>query len=292
MPPIVSIVIPTYNRASDLKRALASVRAQTYDNWEALIVDNHSTDDTDEVVAAFDDPRLKLLKVHNHGVIATSRNLGVKDAAGEYIAFLDSDDWWTPEKLARCVALLDGGAEVVYHDLYLVTKENQRIFWRRLRSRWLQSPVFEDLIVGGNPLPNSSVVVRKTLLQQLGGLSEDNELAAMEDFDIWLRAARITEKFQKAPGTLGYYWAVGGNTSNPRRTLSLLDLFEQRYASQLPRRGSGWWLDYSRGRAYYELGAYNQASSVLRGLSWHGTPFAIVLRTNWMLMISRMRAAK
>src|SRR3989338_2810117 len=99
MKPIVSIVIPTYNRACDLERALKSVLAQTYSNWEALVVDNHSSDNTDDVVKSLNDSRLKLFKIHNDGVIAASRNAGVKHATGEYIAFLDSDDWWMPQKL-------------------------------------------------------------------------------------------------------------------------------------------------------------------------------------------------
>src|SRR4051812_44716056 len=98
--PLVSVVIPTYNHAQFLGRALGSVIAQTYTNWEAIVVDNHSQDDTDAVVASQSDPRIKLLKIHNNGVIAASRNKAMREARGEWIAFLDSDDAWYPEKLA------------------------------------------------------------------------------------------------------------------------------------------------------------------------------------------------
>jgi glycosyltransferase involved in cell wall biosynthesis len=86
--PVISVVIPTYNRANDLKRALKSVQVQTFTNWEVLIVDNHSVDNTDQVVSDFNDSRIKLFKIHNNGVIAASRNVGIREASGAYIAFL------------------------------------------------------------------------------------------------------------------------------------------------------------------------------------------------------------
>ena len=107
MIPFVSVVIPTYNHAKFLGRALQSVLDQTYPSWEALVIDNHSQDDTNEVVKSFDDPRIRLLKIHNHGVIAASRNLGMREANGEWIAFLDSDDFWYPKKLETIMTAID-----------------------------------------------------------------------------------------------------------------------------------------------------------------------------------------
>jgi len=240
MAPLISVIIPTYNRAHDLERALKSVRAQTYDSWEALVVDNHSNDDTDDVVARLNDQRISLYKVHNDGVIAKSRNVGIANSRGEYIAFLDSDDWWTPKKLEKSVACLANGADVVYHDLFLVKKPNQRRFWRTANTRPLRRPVFEDLIARGNGLTNSSVVVRASMLRAIGGLSEDRALIATEDFDAWLRIAAISDKFERIPSTLGYYWAGGGTMSNPARVLETIDAIETRYAAPLASvRASG-----------------------------------------------------
>ena len=164
MNPLVSIIIPTYNRAEDLKRALQSVFDQTFTDWEVLVVDNHSIDETDSLIKSFSDPKIKLFKIHNAGVIAASRNLGLKHALGEYIAFLDSDDWWLPKKLEESIKYMSHGADVVYHDLFYVKKPGQRFNWRRTWRRKLKSPVFYDLIENGNTLINSSVVVRKKLL--------------------------------------------------------------------------------------------------------------------------------
>ena len=276
--PLVSVVLPTYNRARDLERALNSVLAQSYSSWEAVVIDNHSNDDTEDVVARLDDRRITLHKIHNEGVIAKSRNMGMAHARGEYVAFLDSDDWWTPNKLEESVTRLAAGADVVYHDLFLVKRPNQRRFWRTARTRSLRRPVFEDLIANGNGLTNSSVVVRASLLRAIGGLSEDRALIATEDFDAWLRIAAISDRFERIPSTLGYYWAGGGTTSNPERVLETIDAIETRYASALSSvraSGGGGWIEYGRAKAHYRLGANDRALKSLVQLRRSELPLSI-----------------
>ncbi len=292
MKPLVSIVIPTYNRARDIDRALKSVVAQTYTNWEALIVDNHSSDNTDDVVNRFNDSRIRLFKIHNKGVIAASRNLGIKHALGEYIAFLDSDDWWAPRKLEESLKYLEQGADIVYHDLFLVSQPGQRVFWRKERGRGLKSPVLDDLIVNGSALNNSSVVVRKSILQEIGGLSEDINLVAIEDYDAWLRVAKITEKFKRMPKTLGYWWAGGGNMSGPERTIKCLDAFEKFYASDIDRVKAGggiWWLNYDKGEAYYSLGSYAMAMRHLKQFNWRQIRLRSMTKALWMILMMKSR---
>ena len=85
--PFVSIIIPTYNNAEFLGKALKSVIGQTYNSWEAIVIDNNSTDQTDEVINKFQDIRIKYYKISNYGIIAKSRNLGINLAKGEWIAF-------------------------------------------------------------------------------------------------------------------------------------------------------------------------------------------------------------
>lgn len=288
MKPHVSIVIPTYNRASDLNRALRSVLNQTYSCWEALIIDNHSSDYTDDVVRGFNDSRMKLFKIYNNGVIAASRNLGINHARGDYVAFLDSDDWWMPQKLEKSLKYLDQGADVVYHDLLLVTKTKQRIFWRKTDARNLKSPVFKDLLINGNTLSNSSVVISRDILKKINGFSEDPNLIAAEDYDGWLRAARVTEKFKKIPQTLGYYWAGGGNISNPDRMLRTLGAIEERYANailDLNAHQDIYWLSYTRGKAYYRLGSYERAKQNLHLIPWNRAPFSIHVKGRLMLLM-------
>lgn len=287
--PVISVVIPTYNRANDLKRALKSVQVQTFTNWEVLIVDNHSVDNTDQVVSDFNDSRIKLFKIHNNGVIAASRNVGIREASGAYIAFLDSDDWWKPEKLRLSLDALNAGADLVYHDLFLVTKTDQRLFLKKVTTRGLTRPVFDNLLTNGNCIINSSVVVKKILLTSIGGISEDYDLIAAEDYDCWLRIAKLTDKFTRIPKSLGYYWAGGGNISNPERTIENADAIELRYLDNkcTGNNGSANWIQYSRGRAYYLMRNWELAKKHLSNIGWLGTPFNIYIKSQWMLQFIR-----
>jgi glycosyltransferase involved in cell wall biosynthesis len=288
MNPLVSIIIPTYNRAEDLKRALQSVFDQTFTDWEVLVVDNHSIDETDSLIKSFSDPKLKLFKIHNEGIIAASRNLGLKHALGEYIAFLDSDDWWLPKKLEESIKYINQGAEVVYHDLFIMAKSDQRFKWRRIRARKLKKPVFFDLIRNGNTLYNSSVVVKKKLLHAIKGLSEDKDMVGSEDYDAWLRISQVSENFQKIPKALGFYWVGGGNITNPSRTLNATKAIEKKYIdtiSALDARRSIYWLNYTKGRAYFRLKDFENAKKCLSLNRWVRVPFIISLKTCWMLLV-------
>jgi glycosyltransferase involved in cell wall biosynthesis len=282
--PLVSIVIPTYNRARVLQLALKSVVAQTHQNWEALVVDSYSDDNTDSVVEAFQDSRIKLIQIRNDGVIAASRNVGIANAKGDYVAFLDSDDWWSPRKLEESLKFLERGADLVYHDLYLVTRTTQRFFWRRVRTRALKSPVIEDLIASGNALTNSSVVVRSALLGSSEGLSEDRDLIGYEDYDLWLRLAKLSDRFERIPMVLGYYWAGGGSVTNPERTIGCLAAIAKRYpAITTDRAGQrdSVWFNYANGRAHYRLDLYERAKASLDRIGWRA-PLSIAVKTYWM----------
>ena len=101
--PTVDVVIPTYNQAEYLRKALQSLVDQEFHDWNALVVNNMSTDNTRAVVEEFNDPRINVIDFANHGVIAASRNIGIARSNATYLAFLDSDDWWFPNKLHRCI---------------------------------------------------------------------------------------------------------------------------------------------------------------------------------------------
>lgn len=240
--PMISIIIPSYNHAHFIGRALQSVLDQTFENWEAIIIDNHSKDNTEEVVDKFKDARITLLKIHNNGVIAASRNKGILTAKGEFIAFLDSDDWWDSCKLELSVAAMQAGADLVYHDLYAVQSLEQTNFHKRIVSTEPKHPMFLALLYKGISIPNSSVVVRRELLTQIGGETEKRELISVEDYDTWIRLSQLTEKFVRIPECLGYYWVGGGNISSasPIQCERIIALYDQ-YIGELK--------DVDRGRA-------------------------------------------
>jgi glycosyltransferase involved in cell wall biosynthesis len=268
--PRVSVVIPTFNRAADLQRALNSVLAQSYNDWEILVVDNNSTDGTDVIVASFNDRRISIHKVNNNGVIAVSRNKGIRGAKGEFIAFLDSDDWWVPEKLEKSVNYLEQGNDLVYHDLWIVENEEKRKFRKTVGVRNLLPPVFDDLIMHGSPIANSSVVVRTELLREIKGLSEEISLIAAEDYDCWLRIALLSDRFACIPEVLGFYWQGTTNSSNAdRKSVNLVKLQELYFDPFIAKHNIEMpvWFLYQRLRSSYLLRDYRKATTYIKLMS-------------------------
>jgi len=200
--PLISVVIPTFNHAKYLKRALESVCNQTYLNWEAIVIDNYSSDNTDEIIKNFSDKRIKSFKFNNNGIISASRNLGISEAQGEWIAFLDSDDWWFPQKLRVCLNIMSDNVDFIYHNLNVIY-ERPSIFKKRMSCKKVQSPVLRNLLLMGNPIANSGVVVRKSLLIKVGGISQEPEMVAAEDYNTWLKIASITNSFFYISKSLG-----------------------------------------------------------------------------------------
>lgn len=187
---------------------------QSYTNWELFVVDNHSTDETDLVLSEYVDPRVTCLKIHNNGVIAKSRNAGVRLSKGDWIAFLDSDDWWARDKLQAVVKVISDEIDFVYHDLEYARDPKSFFSRKKVKSRRVGFPALHSLILKGNCICNSSVVVRKELLSRIGGIDESTSLVAAEDYNTWLRIAALTDKFYYMPRPLGFYFTHNGSVSN------------------------------------------------------------------------------
>ena len=213
MRPFFSIIIPTYNCAGVIHKAIESVIDQTCDDFEILVMDDGSTDNTKDIVLSFNDSRVTYNWDKNFGGPARPRNRGIAAAKGEWICFLDADDWWNRRKLELSRVEIEGGADIVYHDLYLVKSSNQTIFNDRLNSTEPIRPMFKSLLCKAISIPNSSVVVRRDLLLKIGRISESKDLISVEDYDTWIRLSKLTEKFVRLPDVLGYYWVGGGNIS-------------------------------------------------------------------------------
>ena len=209
--PLISVVIPTYNRAELIGKAIQSILDQSYKDWELIIVDNYSDDNTKEIIRAFNDDRIILLSTPRTGSVAVSRNLGVSHSSGEWIAFLDSDDWWFPRKLEFVSEIIQQGPDLIYHDLQIVSLDGLPIKRRRTKSRRLKSPIYFDLLLEGNDIPLSSVVLRKSVFTFVNGMNESPNFLAIEDYDAWLRIAQVTEKFIHVPKILGAYRLHEGN---------------------------------------------------------------------------------
>ena len=290
MKPVISVIIRTYNRIDKLKRAIDSVFHQTLQDWELIVVDNCSDDGTEGFIKSLDNNKVRFYSINNQGIIAASRNLGINNSKGKYIAFLDDDDWWKPEKLEICLRYLSQGADIVYHDLFLVKKANQILYWSKSKTRDLSNPVFDDLLVNGWALNNSSVVVHRSLLDKIGGLAENRKLVMAEDYEVWLRISQLTEKFVRIPHTLGYYWVGGGNISKPELVLQTWSEIEKLYKHEIDKLKSlrsFYYLYYIKGRANFKLGNYHLSDNNLKTVLSKKIPITIYVKCQFMrFMIS------
>lgn len=185
-PPCVSVIVTTYKRAKLLAETLDSIRAQTYTNFELIVVDNISEDGTREYVTGIADSRVRYFRNANHGVIAVNRNYGIRQAKGRYIAFCDDDDLWLAEKLEQQVKLLEQHIDVVLCYTQAESFLDDKILAARMNRREVRSNHFFQLL-RGNFFPNSSVLIRRDVFEELGMLTEDASLR--EDYEIWLRIA-------------------------------------------------------------------------------------------------------
>ena len=209
MMPLISVVIPAYNRPLELKRALESLATQSYKNFEVIVCDDGSSEDLKSIVVLFEAQLdIHYIRIENSGGPARPRNTAVASSRGQWISFLDSDDWWDRDRINQVSHVLKDGIDFVYHPLRVVTSDT--IKGRRERRSVIGSALRGDALTHmalfGNPVPNSAAIVRRSALDAIGGICEDKNLVALEDFDAWMRLVEmgITPHFIAEP--LGSYW--------------------------------------------------------------------------------------
>ncbi len=190
---LVSVIMPVYNGEPYLARALGSVLQQTYSHWEVVAVDDGSTDRSSAVLSGFADPRIRMFQQVNSGSVGYVRNVCMTHARGEYLAFLDQDDWWTPEKLRRQVEVMESSARVglVHTDVRYFYEKHQEFggpLDPQLRANEAVGACFERLLMG-NPVCNSSVMVRRQAIDDVGMCDLQIPGNTVQDYDLWLRIA-------------------------------------------------------------------------------------------------------
>lgn len=208
--PAVSVIIPCYNHGHYLPCAVNSVLAQTFTDWEAIIVDDGSTDDTRQVAAQFTDPRVRYIYQENRGLSA-ARNTGIRAAQGEYLAFLDADDEWEPAFLAACVeALSEQPALAAVVTLARFIDENGNGL-PRLGGAAVDVQQFRSRLLEGGFFPPNAVVVRSETVRSTGLF--DERLTSVEDWDLWLRITANGGQLRTIPQPLARYRVVTGSMS-------------------------------------------------------------------------------
>ena len=202
--PFFSVVIPTYNQASYLKKAIDSVLSQRYQNFEIIIIDNFSNDQTSKVVENFNNKKIIYKKFKNHGVIGSSRNEGIKLSKGNWIAFLDSDDSWYKNKLEKISSSIKENSDVgVFCSSELIIDDI-----RKSIKIWqygpFKKPFYKRLLFKGNCISTSASIVKKSIIIEKDiFFNEQKSYVTAEDYDFFLKIAFHNVKFKFINDVLG-----------------------------------------------------------------------------------------
>jgi len=190
--PKVTVVIPTYNRADTISRAIDSVILQTFEDFELLVVDDASEDNTGEILKTYDDPRIRYLRHKKNQGGGMARNTGIKHSRGDYIAFLDSDDRWLSNKLEKQVAAMNAASDqvgVVYSTYY--TKYPSSNYVRMSNRKWYSGDVREQVLKGWTAAPTSLLLIKRRYLIGCGMF--DQNLPLGQESDLLKRLSYICE---------------------------------------------------------------------------------------------------
>ena len=225
--PQVTVVIPAYNAMAYLSETVSSVLAQSFTDFELLIVNDGSTDQIDDWAAALPDPRVRLIAQENQG-LPGARNTGIREAQGQYIAFLDADDLWESTKLEKQMQCLQANADVgvVYTWTLLVDEMGQptgRVFASQAEGNVWQQLLETDVISNG-----SSAIVRRECFETVGDF--DRTLTSAEDLDMWLRiAVHYPFAVVKEPLTLYRQYASSMSKNRQRMLQNLRTVIEKAF---------------------------------------------------------------
>ena len=234
--PAVTAVLPTYNRAHLLPRALDSALAQTYEDFELLVIDDGSSDDTGAVVRGYRDSRVRYLRQRRNAGVSSARNRGLREARGDLVAFLDSDDEWLPEKLALQVQRFGKVPERVGL-VYGAVENEDGAGGRTIMVPTRRGNVYRELLLANVIHGTSGVMIRRSVVPAVGFF--DELIPAIEDYDYWVRLARFFEvDFVEAP-LIRYHDANAGE----RKSLDMpanVDArwwFYRKHAAEMRRHG-------------------------------------------------------
>lgn len=264
---LFSIVIPTFNRGKELSLALKSIEEQTLRSslYEVIIVDNHSEDNTLEVIKS-SKITINFLRVHNHGNIAYSRNIGAKNALGKYLVFLDSDDCFVNTKLEEIWKIVTSNEKTkwVYHKIKVKdskTNSSDLINKKLPKIRRLNRSQFEDLMLNGNAMVTSGVIIEREIFLNNNGFSEKKTHIGVEDFELWVRLTSIKLNAVFVDRELTYYGLSqnSGSTLSKiyiNRTLAIYREFRSKLMTIILRKNNKGLVAYTYARMYIKYNGY------------------------------------
>jgi len=192
--PLVSVIVPAYNAEKFISVAVNSILAQTYSALEVIVIDDGSSDSTKDIVneLAVKDARVKCYSIKNSGR-AAARNYGISKATGSWLAFLDADDFWAAEKISKQLACwqVDEKVGLIYTERTWVDAEGNPLADQPQRYK-LPEGMILDKLVDGNYICTSTVLIKKELVDVVGGFDESKDFKNCQDYDLWIRVAPKT----------------------------------------------------------------------------------------------------
>ena len=289
--PLVSVIVSTHNRADLLCETLDSILSQTYENFELIVVDDGSTDNTEEVVKRHSAGRINYLKIDNWGGPARPRNIGIEKAKGKYIAFCDDDDSWKPKKIQVSMEYIEKySADIVYHDLYYRNSKGKiNIFNNKNKTREFNKPVKKDLLYNGNGINNSSVVIKKDVLLKVGLITEDKDKISWEDYHTWIKVAENNFIFKRIPNCLGYYRIGNQKISYESQVFKNFENIKKYYSNDVGNRNL-WWINYIKSRLFYTRKDYKSTISELNKIDYNLISVLTMLKIKYMIIRSRVKS--
>ena len=220
---VVSIVIPTYNRAGLLKRSINSVLNQTFENLEVIIIDDGSKDNTEEIVRGIKDTRIRYIKQKENRGATAARNTGIKLAQGKYVAFQDSDDVWLPEKLEKQVKVIElafPDVGVVYSGFWKI-KKNNRIYVPFKRSKIRSGNIYNEL-VKRNFVSTQTILLKKECFKK-SGLFDEN-LPRFQDWDLAIRLSKYYNFIFIEEPLVSVYYTEGSISDNWKSYVEAMEM--------------------------------------------------------------------
>lgn len=235
--PSVSIVIPLYNKGELFRKTLSSALGQTFSDFEVIVVDDGSTDGSGDAAKCCKDPRVRYIYQENSGLPAAARNKGIGEARADYIAFLDADDIWYPDKLSIVYKAITSRPDTALVSNNEAIKDEGGRIIRHVKYGPYEPEMFRRLLFRGNCLSPSAIIVRKSALYDVGLFREDKYLFSVEDYDIWMRLAK-KHKFYFLDEELGEFIVSLTNISSgtERHCNNQADLLRKTFAEYEDRR--------------------------------------------------------
>jgi len=253
--PKISVIIPTFNRAHLLSRAIKSVLTQTLIDFELIIVDDGSTDNTAEIINSFSDPRIKFLSLGKNFGGNYARNQGIKAACSDFVSFLDSDDEWLVNKLELQIARLQSTDEPEANIVYCQYYEYQDLTKRKVLFQSIhEENVFDQLLKGWCPVLSTFIIKRSDLLEIQGF---DESLPSFQDYDLFLRLAKLGKRFVAVPEPLVNKYVHNSHqiTGNLNTRLEGFKIFQDRWGDLMKNRFGFWayrrWVTNHLGFVYF-----------------------------------------